>query len=213
MGSETKKKKGRSLFIAGIVVLALTVAVVLMGLIHRDVDVSLSNGGFIRITPTSLWGSCGSGAGCRIFYRSSGGESGAVVLWQDFADKPIIVVPATDGKTLLCLYNFDVDLRLLKIDPTQNPKPFPPKSRLDTIVCSSPWHVESGTTNDWQEMSDYLKSLPSDAFKRRAVPAFGLGVMRFGLGQEARENLLRRMEEQITVMHQLGAAEWPVPGR
>ena len=191
----------------------LVAAVALMGLVRRSIDVPFGNGGFVRITPASLWGSCRSGADCKIFYHPSDGESGTVALWQDFADRPIVVTLAANGKALLCLYNFDVDLRLLRIDSTQNPEPFPSKSRLDTIVCSSPWHVESGTTNDWQEMSDYLKSLLSEAFKRQAVPAYDLGVMRFGLGQETRENLLRRMEEQIAVMHQLGAAEWPVPGR
>jgi hypothetical protein len=212
MSSEEKERK-RPWATVWTLGLLLVVAIASMGLVRRSIDLSFGNGSFVRVTPASLWSSCGSGSSSKIFYHPNGVKSGTVALWQDFADRPIIVMLATNGEALLCLYNFDVDLRLLKIDPTQNPKPFQPNSRLDAIVCSSPWHVESGTTNDWQEMSDYLRGLSSDAFKRQTVPAYDLGVMRFGLGQEARENLLRRVEEQITVMHQSGAAEWPVPGR
>lgn len=212
MSSEEKKRKHPWAKVLALCLL-LVIAIASMGLIRRSINLPFGNGSFVRVTPASFWSSCGSGSSCKIFYRPSDGESGTVALWQDFADRPVIVMLATNGKALLCLYNFDIDLRLLEIDPTQNSNPFSTKSHLDAIVCSSPWHIESGTTNDWQEMLDYLKNLPADTFKHQAVPAYDLGLMRFGLGQEARENLLQRIEKQITAMHQSGAAEWPIPGR
>jgi hypothetical protein len=111
-------------------------------------------------------------------------------------------------KTLLCLYNFDVDLRLLRIDPAKSPKPFSSESRLDAIVCASPWYIEAGTTNDWQEMLDYLKKLPSGAFKSQSVPTFDLGIISL---HGSPESIQQRIEGQIGLMHRFGASQWPVP--
>lgn len=189
-------------------VLGLVAVIVLMGFVSRSIKVPLNNGGAAQMKPASLWGSVCGAERCSINYQPKDGEAGTVLLWQDFFDRPIIVIPAPDDKVLLCLYDFDVDLRLLRIDPTKSPKPFPPKSNLDAIVCASPWCIETGTTNDWQEMLDYLKSLPSGAFKRQSVPAYDLGIIRL---HGSPEYIQQWMEGQIKFMHQFGATQWPVP--
>jgi hypothetical protein len=206
MNSEIKSKKKRLLFIAGSIGFGLTVVIVLMGLIHRSTDLLLNDGGFIHITPTSLWGSYMSRAGCKIVYKTKDGEVGSIILFQNFLNcQPAMITPGAEGKTFLCLYETDTYLCLLKIDPTKRPKQFLPKSDLNWIVLASSWDVESGTTNDWQEIRDYLKTVPLNTFSQEAVTTLDLGFIRLGLGQYRKENLLQVVEQQIKNMRQYGA--------
>ena len=213
MNVTVKSNRRLWLFAFGPIIIIMLAGFILAGSVSRTIKLQLRNGGSVRITPASLWNTCKADSSCKICYQMDGEEPGTVSLWQDFFDEPIIVISSNDGKTLLCLYDFDVDLRLLRFDPTRNPKPFLPQSRLDTIVCASPWYVEAGTTNDWQEILDYLKNLTPGDFSHQAIPIHDFGILRFGVGESARQNLLRGIEEQIKVMHQFGAIQWPVPNR
>ena len=101
-----------------------------------------------------------------------------MVLLSTGLEAPIIVMPSRDGKTLLCLYNYDVELKLLKFTPTSVCRPFPTNSVLPFIVLESPWLVEEGSSNDWRDFVDRLKQLQPAARKRQSVPDFDLGFMR-----------------------------------
>jgi hypothetical protein len=195
-----------------LIAVGLLSIIALMGIIHRSIDVPLSNGGSVRITPASLWRSCWSAASCKITYQPKGMEAGTIVLWQDFFDEPIIVMPAADGKKLMCLYEFDVDLRLFKIDPTKPFKPIPATSWgcLDRILYSSTWEVEEAEIGDWQEALEYLKNLQPSAFMHEVVPTHDIGIVRLGLDSKTRLNILQRMEGQIKFMVESGAIHWPV---
>lgn len=192
--------------------LGLVIGVALMGMVHRSIQVSFVNGSSVSITPASLWSSCGAGSSCKILYKASGKEAGTVALHQDFFDEPVIVMPVSNGEKLLCLYEFDVDLRLFRIDPAKPFKPIPATSWgcLDRVLISSPWEVEEADIADWQAALEYLKNLPSDTFMREAVPTHDLGIMRLGVGSESKLNLLQRMEGQIKFMVASGATHWPV---
>jgi hypothetical protein len=211
MSAKVENNRRLWLFLFWLLIIIVLVGFVLAGFISRTIKIQLGNGGSARITPASLWNSCKADSNCKIVYQKISGESGTIALWQDFFDEPVIVMSSSDGKALLCLYDFDVDLRLLRIDPTHSPKPFLPQSRLDTIVCASPCYIEAGTTNDWQEILDYLKNLSPTDFSHQAIPIHDFGIIRFGVGESARQNLLRGIEEQIKIMHQFGATQWPAP--
>src|SRR4249920_2655497 len=123
------KRRTRTLLIsAAVIVLISILAAGLGGFTQRDINVNLGNGGFARITPSSTLGSLRAGATATIFYKPSSGQAGTIVLWEDFFEGPIMVLAADDTNVLLCLYNFDVDLRLLRINPAQNFSPFPQDS-------------------------------------------------------------------------------------
>jgi hypothetical protein len=184
----------RAVLIVGLV---LMIALIVIGSTQRSFDVSLSNGGHVRITPAPTLRSLKSGATTKIFYQPISGHAGEVVLWDDFFDHPLIVLPATDTNVLLCLYDFDVDLRLLRIDPAKNFKPLPTGSPIGAIICSSPWQIEPGTIEDWQETQRYLKQVSKSRFRRQSVPAIGFGIFRIPLSRDA---LLNRLESTtITV--------------
>jgi len=111
-------------------------------------------------------------------------------------------MPAADGKTLLCLYYADVMFRLMKIDPTKKPKPYPQNSYLNYIVLASSWDIEAGTTNDWHEVSEYLKKVSPNTFDQEAGRKLDLGIFRSHFG---REELLGVVEHQIKNMQSFGA--------
>jgi len=201
MSQETKNKNRLWLIVGGIA-LGLVVIVVLMGMIHRSVEVRLSNGGFVRITPASLWGACLFKTGCKIVYQPKDGEVGTVVLLQDSDSQLAMIMPASDGKSLLCLYDADVVLRLMRIDPTKKSKPFPEKSYLNWIVLASSWDVEPGTTNDWQEVSEYLKTVSPDTFNQEAGTKLDLGISR---SHYEKDELLPVVERQINNMQLYGS--------
>ena len=190
-------KKNRLSLIAIGVCFGLAVAIVVMGMFHRSVDVRLGNGGLIRITPASLLGSCLLKTGCTIVYQSKDGEVGKVVLLQDSDSQLAMIMPASDGKSLLCLYDADVVLRLMKIDPTKKFSPFPKESYLNWIVLASTWDVKTGTTNDWQEVSEHLKTVSPEIFNQEAGPKLDLGISR---SHYEKDELLPVVERQINNM-------------
>src|ERR1700733_2633308 len=82
MSSEEKERK-RPWATVWTLGLLLVVAIASMGLVRRSIDLSFGNGSFVRVTPASLWSSCGSGSSSKIFYHPNGVKSGTVALWQD----------------------------------------------------------------------------------------------------------------------------------
>jgi hypothetical protein len=167
------------------------VAFLLSGFLRQRIDVTFSDGSFARITPASTWNSFQEGSKSTITYTSKSGQAGTVVLWQDFFHFPITVLPARDPNVLLCLYDFDVDFRLIRINTAKKFKPFLPGSILNSIVCVSPWEVRAGTTNDWEVTMDYLKKIRPSEFKRVSVPSLSFGIMHV---HRNRDTLVDRLE-------------------
>lgn len=168
-----------------------------MGFVKQSVDVPLGDGAVAHIKPASTWGSLRTRATASITCESKETRGGTVLLWQDFFHWPITVIPSSSSNVVLCLYEFDVDLRLLRIDTARKFKPFPSGSVLTQIVCSSTWSVEAGTTNDWQEALAYLRKLPSGAFKRQSVPALSFGIVRL---HSRRDLILDRIETSTSIV-------------
>jgi hypothetical protein len=168
--------------------------IVLMGMIHRNVETQLSNGGTIRITPASALTSLSSEASCKMVYKPKNGKVGEISLLQDSDSCLAMVMPAKDGKCLLGLYYADVHYRLIRIDPTAPSRTFPEGSYLNKIILSSPWNIEEGTSNDWEEVHMYLKTVPQVILKKEVLPTEELGVFSPYFD---RETLLSEVEREI----------------
>ncbi len=106
--------------------------------------------------------------------------------------------------TLLCLYDFDGDLRLLRVDATSSFKPLPNDSPLRFIVLASPWLIDDANSGDWQAAYKYLTELSPNAFKRRSVPDFDLGVIRMCVDKEA---LAKRMALRMKLLLRTNSSE------
>jgi len=191
--------------VTALIILGVVAILSLMAFSHRSGAVALRNGGYVHIRPPSIWASI-RGARCRIVYRSNREESGTIDLWQNLVHWPVAVMAATNDNALLCLYEFDTDLRLLRINLARKFKPFPTanSSCLSSIVCSSPWEVEEAKIGDWQQSLARLKDTSAGSPSRQMT---GPWPVAFGYNSKA---TLRRMEQQIKLMLDNGASQWPV---
>jgi len=184
------------------------IGVPVMETFRKEIEVPLRNGGSLHVKPASFWRSL-KGSMCQIDYRPKDKTAGTVFLFQDFLHKPIIVVPVADNCAILCLYECDADLRLLRIDPDKDFQPFPTDSWscLNAVVCSSPWKIEEAEIGDWKRALLYLKGLPPGDFIGQTVPVLDFGVTRVTLKRKVVE---QRLEGQIRLMIESGATRWPV---
>jgi hypothetical protein len=105
-----------------------------------------------------------------------------------------MVMPGADGQHLLFLYYADVHYRLMRVDPNRPSVSFPSGSYLNYIVLSSPWDVEEGTSNDWEEAHSYLKTVSQSVFDQQAVTTCDFGVVRL---HYQRGELLSEVEREI----------------
>jgi hypothetical protein len=197
LSSEVTSHKKSHLATLALVGLGLTCIIILLGLIRRTGKVSLSNGAIVSTIPASFWATWLSQASCKVVYQPSDRQSGTVVFLQNTDSRVAMVMPASDGKSLFCLYCADVLFRLVKIDPTQEPEPLPKDSYLHYIVLASSYHIEAGTSNDWREVCEYLKTVPTNTFNEEAATTYDLGIVRLHF---ERKDLLPAVEQQIENM-------------
>ncbi len=167
----------RRLIIIGGIILGMLALFVPAVLIHRNYAITLDNGTSIHVSPASFWDSWFSEAHCDIFYRPKNGIAGMISLLQDSDSSLAMVMPAEDGKCLLGLYYADVHYRLIRIDPTAQSRQFPKDSYLNYIILSTPWNIQEGTSNDWEEVQRYLKTVPQHILKKEVLHTDELGAL------------------------------------
>lgn len=169
---------------------------------HRVVHINLGNGGGTTVRFPTMLASC-RGSDARMTYKTASGLSGSVGLWVDLFHGPFAVASGRNSEVFFCLYNFDVDLRVLRINTAKAFKPFPPRtpattSCLSGVVISSPWYIEEAKIDDWETVLEYLRKNPE---------AFTLGPLELA---GSRKRILTRMAEQIKFMRDNGSEDWPV---
>jgi hypothetical protein len=122
-------------------------------------------------------------------FISSKEADAKVVLWQSAFYNPITICASTNANVILCLYDNDVDLRLIKIDKNKRYTPPSSNSVISTIVVTSSCGIEEATGDDWQEFLTYLRGFSSGNRSFQSSP----GVAR---SYRTPESILRALEFQ-----------------
>jgi hypothetical protein len=174
--------------ITGVFILVLIVAVLPVSPV---IDAHFKSGDVAKISPESSLKALRAGVTAKITYYRGGRPLATVTLWQDFFHQPLIIVPAADDRAILCLYDSDTSLDLVKIDPANPFTAFSPNSALSSIVCASPWSVSLGTTNDWDHFMSCLRKMPAKDLRQCSVPTLAFGPFR---KYASRDALLDRLE-------------------
>ena len=151
-----------------LIILGLPALIVLMGLIPWSKKIPLGNDNYAHIAKASLVRSLWPEAYSTIYYQPKDGQSGKIILWQDVFDGTVLLLPSSNTNVLLCLYDYDVDFRLFRIDTDKMFKPLSPDSDLNSILFSCTWKIGDGTEADWQELLNYLHKVSSSDFARQS---------------------------------------------
>jgi hypothetical protein len=113
----------------------------------------------------------------RIHYKNSRGSEGSVYLHGNFDCNPLIVFAQTNGD-ILCLYDADVLLRLIRIVPNRPREHFTPKSALNWIITGSTCFVEQGSFREWNSVSNYFANPKASNLKAAWIPTLDYGIGR-----------------------------------
>jgi len=167
----------RNLIRVGLGMLAIAV---LLAAIPRTIRVPMKDGGQVSFVQPSLIGKffCSN---CTIKFSPREGKTNSVELAQDTFDGPMMVVASTNTNVFICIYDFDVDLLLIRIDLSRKFEPLPPKSPLQGSLLGATCKIErvrSYESNDLYFVADALEKMPSKQFKDQSV---GLNLLVYRL--------------------------------
>ncbi len=201
----------RILLLTLLTTLMLAGIALLLGSYKSKIVLNLYDGAYVTFSPPSIWESFFSkDPTCRAEINLAGKPAESLLFWQDYADRPVTVTgPYKDG-SILCLYDFDIDLRLLKILPGEKAIPFGRASDLSVILYSSSCRVEVADIGDWETMYSALTSLSKGSFNQGSIPIYNLGGLEI---HAPLKSIQKDIAEQIALMRKYNAKEWPVPNR
>jgi hypothetical protein len=184
---------------------ALLVVFIAADFSGRDGDVPLSSGDHVHIKSASTWALV-RGSYCRLTWQPKDGEVGTVDFWQDLVHGLIAIMPAANTNVILCLYEFDTDLRLIRVDATTRFRSLSLKNStcLSATVCSPCWNVEEADIAEWRYALNYLKNSPARLLDRSVARLWPLRL------SPSLYPILRRMEGQVKLMLDNGTKQWPV---
>ena len=138
--------------------LGVILIAILMAIIPSNTSMYLKNGNSVSLVKASFFRSFFPEANCKISYTPKTSSSATIVLWQSVFDGPILFISSTNSSALLCLYDYDVDLRLFKIDATKPYNPIKTNGELNRILFTSSCEIQEGMASDWQEVLSYLRT-------------------------------------------------------
>ncbi len=154
----TKTKKFRAALIVLSSLAILFVVFVFYLLVPHNKTIPLANGAKARVEAASYIRSWRPEGSCKIWYTPKSGQTGLIELWQSAFDGPILLISSTNADVLLCLYDYDVDMRLLRIDTSKGFSPLPLSSSINYILFTSTWDIRYASIAEWGEVQDYLRN-------------------------------------------------------
>jgi hypothetical protein len=188
-----RKIRKRIAFIA----IGLLLCVIAIASVHRTVKVVFKGGGAAELKPASLLASI-FGAKCVIAIESISGKKATIDLLQDRFNGPLTVVATTNENIFLCIYNYDVDIQILRIDLTQKFHTLQTGDFLLGTVLESTCKVDRvkrGDSNDWNTAVAGLKQMTSKEYKQEAT-GLDLGLFRIQTNQGRLLASLRNFGDQ-----------------
>ena len=199
------KKTVLKSLVAIIVICAIAVVVFIL-LPPQAINVPLSGGGYICIKPISLLRSF-LGSTSEIIYRANG-INGDITIWQDITSRPVFVAPLPYTNSFLCLYNWDGDLRLMRINPNMG---FDPASAIENdistnVVCFSPWDVQDATIHDWCQIESCLTNSFGADRASYVVNQLPLNLFR----DRCLSTIIAGVHMRVRLMNEYGASAWPM---
>lgn len=138
---------------------------------HKHIEVRFGESDSLEIRPASLIEATLRGK-CSVDIRTSSNRKAHIELYQDMSNSPVLVIPAKEAGIFVCIYDYDVDFQLLRINMNQPFDPKPGEGFVKSNVLSSTCKVERIGTNedlDWSTVKDALMQMPRSAYRQQAI--------------------------------------------
>lgn len=182
---------------AALITVVFLLCILVIATIHRKINVVFENGGSVKMIAASILGSR-SGSTCRIEIDSKSGKHARLDLFQDWSGGPTMVIPTTNENVFLCIYDYDVDFQLLRIDLSKKYRPLAASVFLKANVLHSDCEVTrvlKTDTNDWSIAVATIQRMPVRQY-RRGVNGLELGIFSLHTTQKTLLKILRNFGDQ-----------------
>lgn len=146
-----------------VVVIAIVAAV----LIPRQSNLPIGRSGYALVKPATFLRSVFNEASTKIRIISNSGQAGEVVLWQDPFDGPSMVIPAVETNVFFCLYDFDTQYLLVRIDLARPFEAIDAQDILNRVLFSATCRVSNASSGDWNQAVAYLKAVTARDFRQQ----------------------------------------------
>ena len=166
-----------SKWILAIVIIILFVLAAILWPFGGSIIIHLDNGAEITVSKASSMKGSRDIPTSKLYYKPEHGEGGTIHLLRTLIDSPVTLIASTNTHSLLCLYDADIDLVLIRIEVLANNGSLAYTGGLSKIVLSSTWPIARGTTDDWAEILGYLKRTSDEQFRLNSIPKFKLGII------------------------------------
>jgi hypothetical protein len=171
----------------------ITLLVLLSGLVVRGVNaprrVALrKNEGLLVALPAVLSGLRHSSARIAYFYAADRSET-AEVLYQAF-ERPLFFVPGIARGEFICVFEFDVGLRLVVFDVKRKFDKLEMTPEARVMVLASEMSARDATAEERKYVRETLAAMDDTRFRELSVPSLRLGPLWF---YAKRANLLQRL--------------------
>ena len=177
----------------GIIAIGILAAVIVGLFSYRTVVVPSSGLKFITVQQPPLWKRI-RGSVSTLTWRPAGGHVEEVQFADTLIKAPILVLQSRRSESILCLYDVDSGLSLLRIPTDAVSQPSGRETNLQGIVTSTTRKLATGETSDWCELHAFIKMTPKEDFERHCLPAIDFGIYRV---YPKAELLLPRVQAEI----------------
>jgi hypothetical protein len=149
------------------------------GIIPRTVITRFKDGAWVKMHSESLT--------CLVEIKTKRGKGSTLILAQDWCDGPMLMIPSTNEDVFYCVYDYDVDFQLLRINLNQPFHALPSNGPMSTVVIRSGCGVNRVLKTDnaaWQYVGGVLEEMPPREYKRAVLEGLDLVVYRLTTDQK-----------------------------
>jgi hypothetical protein len=182
---------------AALIAVVFLLCILVIVTIHRKIDVKFKNGGSVKMRAAAILGSR-SGSTCRVEIDSKSGKHAGLDLFQDWANMPLMVIPTTNEDVFLCIYDYDVDFQLLRLDLSKKYQPLKASVFIRANVSRSDCEVTrvlKTDADDWSNAVDTIQQMSAHQY-RRGANGLELGIFSLHTTQKTLLNSLRNFGNQ-----------------
>jgi len=139
--------------------------------------VHLANGDSVSVHAPALWSRLSASYGVLSFTHPPNRPKSAMVFYGPF-EQPILFVPGKDPGQLLCVFDFDIGLRVVAFSEKNDTEVTDEGQELHTLVKHSEMHVKMAGREELQAVLRTLREANDQTVRAASVPTIDLVLFR-----------------------------------